>query len=115
MMGASTYLVLSAGFIAITVVVACVAAKVRGESIPLGRLPASIAAAAAALVLLTAVFDNIMIAVGLFSYASHVISGLRLGLAPIEDFAYPLAAVILLPSLWVLLEPLRSHRSDNDR
>lgn len=114
-MGASTYMILSAGFIALTVVVACVAAKVRGGSTPPGRLLVSIVAAAAALMLLTAVFDNIMIAVGLFSYASHVISGFRLGLAPIEDFAYPLAAVILLPSLWVLLGPLRGHRSDYDR
>ena len=45
----------------------------------------------------------IMIAAGLFSYAPGLISGLSMGLAPLEDFAYPVAAVLLLPALWLLL------------
>ncbi|GAB3118693.1 lycopene cyclase domain-containing protein [Glaciibacter psychrotolerans] len=51
---------------------------------------------------LTAVFDTVMIAVGLFSYdpAHHL--GILIGLAPIEDFAYPLGAALLLPALWGL-------------
>ncbi|WP_193596528.1 lycopene cyclase domain-containing protein [Microbacterium sp. YJN-G] len=60
---------------------------------------------AAVLAVLTAVFDNLMIAAGLFAYADEHISGLRIGLAPVEDFAYPLAAVILLPALWARLRP----------
>lgn len=59
--------------------------------------------AGVALLALTAVFDNVMIAVGLFSYASAALSGLAVGLAPLEDFAYPLAAAALLPALWVRL------------
>ncbi|WP_430296696.1 lycopene cyclase domain-containing protein [Sinomonas sp. B1-1] len=59
--------------------------------------------AGVALLALTAVFDNVMIAVGLFSYASAALSGLAVGLAPLEDFAYPLAAAVLLPALWVRL------------
>lgn len=114
MMGPNTYLALSAGFVACAAAVALVAVRVRGRAERPGRLLRSAAAAAAALVLLTAVFDNLMIAVGLFEYAEPVISGLHLGLAPIEDFAYPIAAVILLPSLWVLLAPLRRDRSDDD-
>lgn len=113
-MGANTYLALSAGILASAAAVALVAARVRGRTERPGRLLGSVAAAAAALVLLTAVFDNVMIAVGLFEYADSVISGLRLGLAPIEDFAYPVAAVILLPSLWILFAPLRRDRSDDD-
>ncbi len=27
------------------------------------------------------------------------------GVAPLEDFAYAVAAVVLLPSLWALLSP----------
>ena len=54
---------------------------------------------------LTAVFDNVMIALGLFTYDPDQILGLKLGLAPIEDFGYPLAAVIGLPALWWLLAP----------
>jgi lycopene cyclase domain-containing protein len=52
---------------------------------------------------LTAVFDNVMIGVGLVAYDRASISGLSIGLAPLEDFAYPLAGLMLLPSLWLLL------------
>ncbi|GGE88871.1 lycopene cyclase domain-containing protein [Mycetocola zhadangensis] len=52
---------------------------------------------------MTAIFDNLMIAVGLFGYNPDRISGLFLGLAPLEDFAYAIAASILLPGLWLLL------------
>ncbi|GLJ61818.1 hypothetical protein GCM10017576_19480 [Microbacterium barkeri] len=69
----------------------------------------AVALAAAALVVLTAVFDSVMIAVGLFAYDDERISGVRIGLAPLEDFAYPLAAAILLPALWVAL---RRRRDD---
>lgn len=62
----------------------------------------SLLMAAAVLLVLTAIFDSVMIAVGLFSYAEEKILGLRIGLAPLEDFSYPVAAVILLPALWVL-------------
>jgi lycopene cyclase domain-containing protein len=58
---------------------------------------------AAVVLVLTAVFDNLMIAAGLFTYAPDMISGAMVGLAPLEDFAYPVAAVLLLPALWILL------------
>jgi len=64
-----------------------------------------LAGTAAVLLLLTAVFDNLMIAVDLFGYNPDRISGAFLGLAPLEDFAYPLAAVLALPALWELLSP----------
>ncbi|MET0975541.1 MAG: lycopene cyclase domain-containing protein [Leifsonia sp.] len=59
---------------------------------------------------LTAVFDNIMISVGLMVYSDEGRSGIDLGLAPIEDFAYPLAGALLLPSIWVLI-----GRKEDDR
>ncbi len=59
---------------------------------------------------MTAVFDNVMIAVGLVGYDSDRISGAFVGIAPVEDFAYAVAAVILLPALWMLL-PARRDRS----
>ncbi|MDN5812590.1 MAG: lycopene cyclase domain-containing protein [Micrococcaceae bacterium] len=58
-----------------------------------------------ALLILTAVFDNVMIGSGLFDYSSETLAGPRVGLAPLEDFAYPLGAAILLPSAWLLLDP----------
>ena len=57
----------------------------------------------ALLLLMTAVFDNIMIGVGLVGYDSSLISGAFIGIAPLEDFAYAIAAVVLLPTLWSLL------------
>ncbi|WP_144835119.1 lycopene cyclase domain-containing protein [Microbacterium sp. BH-3-3-3] len=66
---------------------------------------ASAALTALVLVGLTLVFDNLMIAVDLFSYPREHLSGLKLGLAPIEDFAYPLCAAFLVPSLFTLLSP----------
>lgn len=68
------------------------------------RMRAS-ALTAIVLVALTAIFDNVMIAAGLFTYPADRISGIRVGLAPVEDFAYPLCAAFLLPALWVLLSP----------
>ncbi|WGD36412.1 prenyltransferase [Lysinibacter sp. HNR] len=53
---------------------------------------------------LTAIFDNLMIGSGLFTYAPEYVGGLMIGLVPIEDFAYPLAGTLLLPSLWILLQ-----------
>ena len=60
------------------------------------------------LLLVTAVFDNVMIGVGLVGYDATKISGAFLGIAPLEDFAYAVAAAVLLPSLWLLL-PGRSR------
>jgi len=57
------------------------------------------------LLAMTAVFDNIMIGVGLVGYDETLISGVFIGIAPLEDFAYALAAVVLLPSIWSLLSP----------
>ncbi len=72
------------------------------------------------LLVFTAVFDNIMIGVGLVGYDPALISGVRIGIAPLEDFAYAIAAAILLPSLWVLLparrpEPLTPPTETRDQ
>ena len=116
-----TYLVLCLVFLAAAALIAGAAAVVvarrkrAGGRSPSDGLVKAAMLAFLLLFILTAVFDNVMIAVGLFSYAEEVISGLRIGLAPVEDFAYPLAAVILLPALWLLLEPLSSRRRHRDR
>ena len=55
------------------------------------------------LLVLTAVFDNLMIAAGLVAYDDELTSGLRLGLAPIEDFSYAVAAAVFVPSVWCVL------------
>jgi lycopene cyclase domain-containing protein len=75
-----------------------------------GRRMAASAISAAVLLVFTAVFDNLMIAAGLFTYPAEHLSGLRVGLAPLEDFAYPLCAAFLVPAVLTLLG--RTHRAE---
>jgi len=77
------------------------------------RLRAS-AVTALVLITLTIVFDNVMIAVGLFTYPEDLISGIRVGLAPIEDLSYPLVAAFALPAAAELLQR-RAPAPDRDR
>jgi lycopene cyclase domain-containing protein len=56
--------------------------------------------AAAVMLSLTAIFDNVIIGTGIVAYDESLISGIKLGYAPIEDFAYTLVALVLVPSLF---------------
>jgi len=71
---------------------------------PRGRLAAVIALTAAVLCLLTIVFDSAMIAADLFRYAEDELLGPRVGRAPVEDLAWPLAAALALPSALALTD-----------
>lgn len=51
------------------------------------------------LLLLTAVFDNILTIIPIVTYVPDSILGLHIGTSPVEDFGYTLAAVILIPAL----------------
>lgn len=63
------------------------------------------------LVGLTLVFDNLAIWTGFFTYNPAVILGIHIGLAPIEDFFYPLVAVIIVPALWKKFAPLHTKET----
>ncbi|MGO3289395.1 lycopene cyclase domain-containing protein [Brachybacterium sp. AOP42-C2-15] len=63
----------------------------------------------AVLLVMTVLFDSLMIAVDLFRFEESLLLGPRIGLAPVEDLAWPLAAGLLLPSLWLLLTPERER------
>jgi len=93
-----TYWSLNAIFLAGVALVAILALLTRRAPRWLAILIAS-----GILLIFTAVFDNIMIGIGLVGYDRHLISGVFIGRAPIEDFAYTIAGVVLLPSLWALL------------
>jgi lycopene cyclase domain-containing protein len=95
-----TYLALNTIFLTLAAAVAAVALLRRRAA---RRLVVPAGLALAAVLVLTAVFDNIMIGVGLVAYDADLISGWFVGLAPVEDFAYPVAAALLLPALWSLL------------
>jgi lycopene cyclase domain-containing protein len=49
---------------------------------------------------LTLIFDNVIIGTGIVAYDQSLLSGVMLGYAPIEDFAYTLVALVLVPSLF---------------
>jgi lycopene cyclase domain-containing protein len=100
-----TYWLLNAAFLVAVVVLAIVAIALRRAP----RWPA-VGLAAAIVLVMTAVFDNVMIGIGLVAYDPAHTSGIRLGIAPIEDFAYAIAAVIALPCLWSLLGDRRRSR-----
>ena len=104
-----TYLLLVGIFVGIAAVV--LAAVVRSRARAGGRSGPSLAAIGwsfAALTVLTAVFDNLMIAAGLVEYDEEQLVGLWIGRAPVEDFGYPAAVVLLMPALWHLLGGSRS-------
>jgi lycopene cyclase domain-containing protein len=63
---------------------------------------ASIGLTLVAMLALTAVFDNVIILSGTVDYDQNKIIGWLIGVAPIEDFAYTIAAVFLVPALWVI-------------
>lgn len=56
--------------------------------------------AAIFMLLMTLVFDNLIIGSGIVDYDYSKTSGIMLFLAPIEDFAYTLVALVLVPSLF---------------
>jgi lycopene cyclase domain-containing protein len=83
------------------------AALVISASWALRRSPRGVPwlVAAAVMMTLTAVFDNAIIGFGLVDYDPSLISGLRIGFAPVEDFAYTVAALLIVPALWHMMEP----------
>ncbi|WP_448630437.1 lycopene cyclase domain-containing protein [Cellulomonas soli] len=56
-----------------------------------------------ALCVLTMVFDTLMIRVGLYVFDPDKILGVYLWGAPLEDFAYAIAAAVGMPVLWTAL------------
>ncbi|AZS37189.1 hypothetical protein CVS47_01821 [Microbacterium lemovicicum] len=94
-----TYALIVLPFVLLTAVVVLCTVRKPG----FGRRMAASALTAVALCALTAVFDNLMIAAGLFTYPPEHLSGLRIGLAPLEDFSYPLCAAFLVPAVATLL------------
>lgn len=95
-----TYWLLNLPFLAVVAVVAVAAILVHRS--PRWR---AVGVTAIVVLVLTAVFDNVLVGVGIVGYDPALISGVFVGVAPIEDFAYAVAAIVLLPSLWSLLSP----------
>ena len=52
------------------------------------------------LIILTGIFDNLIVALMIVGYDPSKTLGIRIGVAPIEDFFYALVAMIIVPTLW---------------
>ncbi len=100
-----TYWLLNLPFLAVVAVVALAAILARRA--PRWR---AVGLTAIVVLVLTAVFDNVLVGVGIVGYDRDLISGVFVGVAPIEDFAYAVAAIVMLPSLWALLGGSRQAR-----
>lgn len=85
------YLILNTTFLAISFSALFMVPKNRWPAYLVGLVP---------MLLITAVFDNLIVLAGIVDYDPNKISGLMIGVVPIEDFAYTIAAVLIVPSVW---------------
>lgn len=60
---------------------------------------------------LTLIFDTLMIGAGLYVFDPTKIVGIYLWGAPLEDFAYAIAAGVAMPVLWTVLGRWSGRRS----
>lgn len=56
------------------------------------------------LMIMSILFDNILTSLPIVTYDANKLLGLYIGTAPIEDFAYTLVLVFLVPAIWRLLD-----------
>lgn len=123
--GHATYALIDLLFLAIAVLVAIAAGWVaarRSRTMSAGRAASwrraaliTRTAAGVGLLAMTIVFDNVIVGLRIVAYDPTRISGAHFGFIPVEDLAYSVAAVILLPSLAILLSrpapPVAASRS----
>jgi lycopene cyclase domain-containing protein len=65
------------------------------------------------LMLMTAVFDNLIILAGIVSYDESKLSGIKVLVAPIEDFAYTLVLVPLIALVQSYFSQWQSRRKSS--
>jgi lycopene cyclase domain-containing protein len=87
-----TYLILNVFMLTIVVLALKKARFRRAQMLTLGIILA-----------ITIIGDSIIIGLGIVDYSVQKNIGISIGVAPIEDFFYPIAAAILIPSLWELI------------
>ena len=91
----ATYFILNIIFMAVTLLILRV--KLRMPSKPWWLT-------LVILLLMTAVFDALIIGAGIVDYDRSKLLGLYVGNVPVEDFMYAILAVMILPTLWRRME-----------
>lgn len=84
-----TYLYISAPFL---VAAAALWARVRPWKLT--------AAVAGVMFALTVVFDNLMVAAGLYEFGHATTLGVNIGRIPVEDLFYPLFTALVVTAAW---------------
>ena len=54
----------------------------------------------AVMLVVSVIFDNVIVGLGIVEYDPVRILGWRLGVAPIEDFGYAIVGAFAIPALW---------------
>lgn len=109
-----TYLLMSLPFVGVGTVVFLLGARHAHRRRTARTYFSSWVATTVALLILTAVFDNLMMMAGFFDYGPDEVSGARFGLMPLEDFLYPIAGALLLAGAWQLLDGDREGKTRTD-
>ncbi len=60
----------------------------------------SIVVTGLALIAITAIGDSLIVGSGIVAYDPAKILGIMVGFAPVEDFAYAIVAIVLVPVIW---------------
>lgn len=87
----ATYLLLNVLFIAIV----CFITRIKPQ-----RPSRAFVVTFVVLMVLTAIFDNLIVGLSIVGYNPDKILGATIGVAPVEDFMYAVLAVLLVPVLW---------------
>lgn len=98
-----TYLLLNAVFVGVSLIALLLVPRNRWLAYLIAMVP---------MLALTAIFDNLIIAAGIVAYDETKISGLFIGLAPVEDFAYTIAAVLIVPSVWSAMTRRKNNQTE---
>jgi lycopene cyclase domain-containing protein len=85
------YLTLNLLFLGLSLLALLLVPKNRWPAYLVGMVP---------MIVITAIFDNLIVAARIVGYDSSKITGIMIGIVPIEDFAYTIAAVLIVPSVW---------------
>lgn len=99
-----TYLLLNGVILAIIIAIACTVRKRIAWRTVLLLM--------AILLIFTAVFDSLIVGSGIVAYDESKILGAYIAKAPVEDFAYTIAACLLVPYLWERQKRKDEHAED---
>lgn len=89
-----TYLLISLPFLLVATIVMVLRWK------RFRRQGAVVGIVLAIVLILTVIFDNLMIAFGNVAYGEEHNLGIYLGLVPIEDLFYPVFATLIITAFW---------------